>query len=91
MDRSKAEDVLQTFLAGITNLDQSKILQVTSDGSNVNRLFLIRIQLSHERKKSCYFFFILVGVGFTFSMNKMFSKTRVKKKAIANLKKNGEL
>ena len=51
MDRSKAEDVLQTFLAGITNLDQSKILQVASDGSNVNRLFLKNSTESREEKE----------------------------------------
>ena len=53
MGRSTAEDVLQTFLAGISDLDQSKILQVASVSPNVNLLFL-RLWLSHERKKSCY-------------------------------------
>ena len=53
MGRSIAEDVLQTFLAGISDLDQSKILQVASVSPNVNLLFL-RLWLSHERKKSCY-------------------------------------
>ena len=40
MGRSTAENVLQTFLAGISDPDQSKILQVASDGRNVNVLFL---------------------------------------------------
>ena len=40
MVKSTAEDVLQTFLAGISDLDQSKILQVASDGPNVNLLFI---------------------------------------------------
>ena len=53
MGRSIAEDVLQTFLAGISDLDQSKILQVALVGPNVNLPFL-RLWLSHERKKSCY-------------------------------------
>ena len=40
MGRSTAEDVLRTFLAVISDLDQSKISQVASDGPNVNLLFL---------------------------------------------------
>ena len=51
MVRSLAEDVLQTFLAGISNLDQSKILQVASDGLNVNLLFLKNLAESREVKE----------------------------------------
>ena len=40
LGRSTAQDVLETFLNGVNKLDQSKILQVTSDGPNVNLLFL---------------------------------------------------
>ena len=40
MGRSTDEDVLQTFLASISDLDQSKIWQVASDSPNVNLLFL---------------------------------------------------
>ena len=39
MGRSTAEDVLQTFLAGISDLDQSKILQVASNSPNVKSSF----------------------------------------------------
>ena len=38
--RSTAQDVLETFLNGVSKLDQSKILQVASDKPNVNLLFL---------------------------------------------------
>ena len=40
MGRSTAEDALQTFRAGINDLGLSKILQVASNGQNVNLLFL---------------------------------------------------
>ena len=40
MGRSTAEDALQTFWAGINDLGLSKILQVASNGQNVNLLFL---------------------------------------------------
>ena len=40
MGRSTDEEVLQTFLASISDLEQSKILQVASDGPNMNLLFL---------------------------------------------------
>ena len=49
--RSTAEDVLQTFLAGISDLDQSKILQFASDGPNVNLLFLKNLAESQEEKE----------------------------------------
>ena len=51
MSRCTAEDLLQTFLVSISDLDQSKILQVASDSPSVNFLFLKKIWLSHERKK----------------------------------------
>ena len=51
MGRSTTEDVLQTFLAGINDLDQSKILQVASDGPNVNLLFLKNLVESREEKE----------------------------------------
>ena len=50
MGRFTAENVLQTFLAGISGLDQSKILQVVSDGPNVNLLFLKNLAESREEK-----------------------------------------
>ena len=40
LGRQTAQDVLETFLNGLDKLDQSKILQVASDGPNVNLLFL---------------------------------------------------
>ena len=43
LGRSADEDVLRRFLAGISDLDQSKILHVASDGPNVNLLFLINL------------------------------------------------
>ena len=49
--RSTAEDVLQTFLAGISDLDQSKILQVVSESPNVNLLFLKKLTESREEKE----------------------------------------
>ena len=51
IDRSTAEDVLQTFLAGICDLDQSKILQVALGGPNVNLLFLKNLAESREGKE----------------------------------------
>ena len=51
MGRSTAEDVLQTFLAGNSDLDRSKILQVASDGPNVNLLFLKNLAESREEKE----------------------------------------
>ena len=49
MVRSTANDVLQTFLSGISDIDKSKILQVSSDGPNVNLLFLFN--LTEQRKE----------------------------------------
>ena len=51
MGRSTAEDVLQTFLAGISDLDQSKILQVASNSPNVNLLFLKNLSESQDEKE----------------------------------------
>ena len=36
MGRSVAQDVLKTFLNGVDKLDQSKTLQIASDGLNPN-------------------------------------------------------
>ena len=51
MGRSTAKDVLQKFLAGISDLDQSKILQVASGGPNVNLLFLKDLAESWEEEQ----------------------------------------
>ena len=51
MGRSTAEDVLQIFLAGNSDLDQSKILQVASDSQNVNLLFLKNLAESQKEKE----------------------------------------
>ena len=51
MGRSTAEDVLQTFLAGISDLDQSKILQVASNSPNVNLLFLKNLSESQDERE----------------------------------------
>ena len=48
LGRSTAENVLQTFLAGISDPDQSKILRVASDDQNVNVLFLKNLAESRE-------------------------------------------
>ena len=40
MGRSIVEDVLQAFLAGISDLHQSKILKVAPNGPKVDLLFL---------------------------------------------------
>ena len=40
LDRSAAQDFLETFLNGVNKFDQLKILQVASDGPNVKLLFL---------------------------------------------------
>ena len=40
MGRSIVEDVLQTFLAGISDLHQSKILKVVPNGPKLDLLFL---------------------------------------------------
>jgi hypothetical protein len=49
MGRATAVDVLQTFSSGISDIDKSKILQVSSDGPNVNLLFLNN--LTEQRKE----------------------------------------
>ena len=59
MSRSAAEDVLQTFLDSSSNLDQSKVWI----------FFFLRIWLSHENKKSCCLFLILLDVGFALTIN----------------------
>ena len=51
MGRSTDEDVLQTFLASISDLDQSKIWQVASDSPNVNLLFLKILTELREQKE----------------------------------------
>ena len=43
--------MLQTFLAGISDLDQSKILHVASDGPNVNLLFPKNLAKLQEEKE----------------------------------------
>ena len=40
MSRCTAEDLLQTIPVSISDLDQSKVLQVASDSPSVNFLFL---------------------------------------------------
>ena len=40
MGRSTADDVLETFRNGISDSDESKIMQVSSDGPHVNLPFL---------------------------------------------------
>ena len=40
MGRSIVEDVLQTFLAGISDLHRSKILKVVLNGPKVDLIFL---------------------------------------------------
>ena len=51
MGRSTAEAVLQTFLAGINDIDETKILQVASDGTNVNLLLLKTLTALREEKE----------------------------------------
>ena len=51
MGRYTAEDILQIFLASISDLVQSKILQVASDGPNVNPLFLKNMAESREEQE----------------------------------------
>ena len=53
--RSTAQDILQTFLNGIDKLDQLKILQVISDGPNVNLLFLKSMaEFQKEKEKGIF-------------------------------------
>ena len=40
LDRAKAEGILELFMKATSQLDQSKLLQVESDGPNVNLKFL---------------------------------------------------
>ena len=68
MSRSAAEDVLQTFLASISNLDQSKFYRLLQT-VQIWIFFFLRIWLSHENKKSCCLFLILLDVGFTLTIN----------------------
>ena len=84
MGISIAEDVLQTFLAGISDLDQSKIFQVASDGPNVNLLFLKKLIESREEKELLPLLLILVDVVFTLSL--IVLKQGRKKAAIGKFK-----
>ena len=59
LDRSTAQHVLETFSNGVDQLDQSKVLQVASDGPNVNLLFLKSMAEFQEEKK----YLPLVGIG----------------------------
>lgn len=59
MGRSTAGDVLETFLAGVKDLDQAKLLQVASDGPNVNLLFLKN--LAEYRKENEYLPLVDIG------------------------------
>ena len=68
MSRSAAEDVLQTFLASISNLDQSKFCRLLQT-VQIWIFFFLRIWLSHENKKSCCLFLILLDVGFALTIN----------------------
>ena len=68
MSRSAAEDVLQTFLASISNLDQSKFYRLLQT-VQIWIFFFLRIWLSHENKKSCCLFLILLDVGFALTIN----------------------
>ena len=51
MGRSSTEDVLKTFLTGVKDVDQSKILQVAFDGPSVNLLFLKNLAEYYEEKE----------------------------------------
>ena len=47
LGQAKAEDILESYLKATEKLDQSKVLQVGSDGPNVNLLFL---ELLHQKR-----------------------------------------
>ena len=51
MGTSTAKNVLQKFLASISDLDQSKILQNSSDDPNVNLLFLKNVAEPQDEKE----------------------------------------
>ena len=55
MGRSTAEGVLQTFLAGISDLHQSKILKAAPDGPKVDLLFLKFLTEWQEEKDPLLF------------------------------------
>lgn len=51
MGRSTANDVLITFLNGTKDVEKSKMLQVSSDGPNVNLLFLKHLTKLREEEE----------------------------------------
>ena len=51
MGRSSAEDVLNTFLSCVSEIDKAKILQVSSDGPNVNLLFLKNLNEQRQEEE----------------------------------------
>ena len=59
MGRLTPQGVLETFLNGVDKLDQSKILQEASDGSNVNLLFLK--SMTEFREENEYLPFVDTG------------------------------
>ena len=53
LGRSIAQHVLETFSNGVDKPDQSKVLQVASDGPNVNVLFLKRMAGFKKKRNIC--------------------------------------
>ena len=51
MGRSSAEDVLNTFLSCVSEIDKAKILQVSSDGPSVNLLFLKNLNEQRQEEE----------------------------------------
>ena len=51
MGCSTADDVLETFQNGISEVDESKVMQVSSDGPNVNLAFLKKYASVREEKE----------------------------------------
>ena len=51
MGRSTADEILETFQNGISRVDASKVMQVLSDGPNVNRAFLKKYASVREGKE----------------------------------------
>ena len=51
MGRSTADDVLETFQNGISDVDESKAMQVSSDGPNLNLAFWKKYASLREKKE----------------------------------------
>lgn len=79
LGRSTAENLLEGFLKGLENLDQTKLLQVSMDGPNVNLSFMKKLKAELDNGETKSRLMDIGVVAYTPSM--VLSKLGIKRRA----------